>query len=145
MKIALLGAVVGVNVMLLVATKLVFDAWVRETFGYLDVDSVGVSGLLWVPLVMLATALAFIGLRVPVARWAAGVVIGALAFIVIDHVFGALRDSEVALPGAVIGCLMVLQLAALTLSVVAASRPDSHGVTTMAAGTAPERPDSRGA
>jgi len=103
MKIPLLGVIVGINFVLLLTTRMVFDAWVRETLGYLDVDTVGTSGLLWIPLVVLATALVVIGFRVSAARWAAGVVIVALAVIVVDHGIGALRDGEVSLPGAVTG------------------------------------------
>ena len=120
MKIPLLGVIVGINFVLLLTTRMVFDAWVRETLGYLDVDTVGTSGLLWIPLVVLATALVVIGFRVSAARWAAGVVIVALAVIVVDHGIGALRDGEVSLPGAVTGGLMVMQLATLGASAVAA-------------------------
>ena len=131
MEIPPLGAIVGVNLVILVATRVSFDVWVSETLGYLDVDMVGTTGLLWIPLVILATTLVVIGFRVTAARWAAGVVFGALAVIVVDHVIGALRNGAVTTPGAVTGGLMVLQLAALALSVVVASRSDSHGVATV--------------
>ena len=120
MKPSLIGVVVAVNAVLLVATKLAFDAWVRDQFGYLDVDTVGPSGLLWVPLVIVATALVVIGFRLALARWAAVVGIAALAFIVVDHGIGALRDGEVSLSGAVTGGLMVVQLATLGATAVAA-------------------------
>lgn len=118
MKIFPVGVVVVVNLVLLLATKMAFDAWVREQFGYLDVDMVGFSGLLWIPLVIVATALVAIGFRVSAARWAAAVVTVVLAFIVLDHAIGALRDGVVSLPGAVTGGLMVIQIVALAAGVL---------------------------
>ncbi len=94
------ATVVVANLVLIVATNLAFDGWVAMQFGYLDVDVIGTSGLLWIPFVILATALVVIGFRISLVRWAAAVVIVVLAFIVLDHGIGALRDGEVSTPGA---------------------------------------------
>lgn len=57
----IVGVVVA-NFVVLLATNLAFDAWVRQTLGYLDLDMVGVGGVLWVVLVVVATTLVAIGI-----------------------------------------------------------------------------------
>ncbi|CAN5366337.1 hypothetical protein BH24CHL10_BH24CHL10_05700 [soil metagenome] len=83
---------------------------------------VGVGGVLWVVLVVVATTLVAIGFAMLHLRWAAAVVILGLAFILVDHVIGALLDGEVSTAGAVTGSLMVVQLITLVLSLLVASR-----------------------
>ena len=117
----IVGVVVA-NFVVLLATNLAFDAWVRQTLGYLDLDMVGVGGVLWVALVVVATTLVAIGFAMRHLRWAAAVVILGLAFILVDHAIGALRDGEVSTAGAVTGSLMVVQLITLVLSLLVASR-----------------------
>ncbi len=117
----IVGVVVA-NFVVLLATDLAFDAWVRQTLGYLDLDMVGVGGVLWVALVVVATTLVAIGFAMRHLRWAAAVVILGLAFILVDHAIGALRDGEVSTAGAVTGSLMVVQLITLVLSLLVASR-----------------------
>ena len=121
MGIKVAGVVVA-NLVVLLATRLAFDAWVRQRLGYLDFDMVGVSGVLWVVLVVVATTMVALGFSGRHFRWATAVVIVGLAFILVDHAIGALRDGEVSTAGAVTGGLMVVQLITLVLGLLVASR-----------------------
>jgi hypothetical protein len=121
MGIQVAGVVVA-NLVVLLATRVAFDAWVRQTLGYLDFDMVGVGGVLWVVLVVIATTMVALGFSVRHIRWAAAIVILGLVFILVDHAIGALRDGEVSMAGAVTGGLMVVQLITLVLSLLVASR-----------------------
>lgn len=121
MGIQVAGVVVA-NLVVLLATRLAFDAWVRQLFGYLDLDMFGRSGILWIPLVILAMMLVALRFWVPRVRGAAIVAIVGLAFILVDHAIGALRDGEVSTAGAVTGSLMVVQLITLLLNLLVASR-----------------------
>ena len=116
-------AVVVGNGAVLIATNVVFRAWVDRTLGYLDLDMIAVSGASWPLVVLVAIASAWLAFHVPVARIATGVLILILVFIVIDHAFGALRDGEVSTLGMVVGALMVLQVLMLVASTLLARRP----------------------
>ena len=121
MGIQVAGVVVA-NLVVLLATRLAFDAWVRQLLGYLDFDMVGVSGVLWVVLVVVATTMVALGFSMRHFRWAAALVMLGLAFILVDHAIGALRDGEVSMAGALTGGLMVVQLITLVLGLLVASR-----------------------
>ncbi|MDQ3691300.1 MAG: hypothetical protein M3406_14970 [Chloroflexota bacterium] len=121
MGFQVVGVVVA-NLIVLLATRLAFDEWRRQSFGYLDLDMVGLSGVLWAPLVVVATLMVAIGFSARHIRWIAASAMLGLAFILVDHGFGALRDGEVSTAGAVIGVLMVVQLMTLVLSLLVASR-----------------------
>jgi hypothetical protein len=122
----LAAAIVVANLAVLLATRLAFDAWVRQRFGHLDLDMIGLSGVAWLPLVVIGVLVAVAAVWVRAARWAAAAVIGILAVIVADHAAGAVRDGSVSGPGALTGGLMVVQLVTLGISVLAAGSPTRH-------------------
>jgi hypothetical protein len=115
-------AVVVGNGAVLIATNVVFRAWVDRTLGHLDLDMIGLSGASWPLVVLLAIASAWLAFHVPVARMTTAVLTLILAFIVVDHAFGALRDGEISMLGMVTGALMVLQVLMLVGSILLASR-----------------------
>ena len=110
--------VVVANGIVLLATNVAFNAWVDHRFGYLDLDMIGISGIAWPMLVVVATVCAWLGFHVGALRWVTGVVVLVLALIVADHAIGAPRDGEVFPAGIVTGALMGLQCVALVVSIV---------------------------
>jgi hypothetical protein len=115
-------AVVAANLAILFATNAAFRDWAALRFGYIDPDMVGISGLAWPMLVMVATTAVGLGFALRGARWAATVVIGLMGLVVVDHAFGAFRDGHVSGLGIAIGILMVLQCATLLIGLVLAGR-----------------------
>lgn len=116
-------AVVAANTVVLFATYATFRAWVAQQFGYLDLDAVGLSTLVWPLLAVAATASTWLGFHLPQMRFVAAFLVGALALIVVDQAAGALRDGSVSPEGVATGVLMGVQCLTLAVGIGLAARP----------------------
>jgi hypothetical protein len=116
-------AILVSNVVVLVATQIAFGAWIEHGLGYFDLDFIGLSWHAWVPVVVVATAFAWLAARYVWARIAAWAAVTFLVLLMVDHALGALRDGDLSPAGALVGALMVGQVAILGLSLAVAGSP----------------------